>query len=113
MPKPKGTTGATKMKIMAIICHNCEYGRDAYGYNIWQSLKELFYIYLNDCDVRNVYHHLKELCDLGLVARVEGEGADADNRCLYRLTETGQGMRDRYTPYLEIVHRSSGVKSKY
>ena len=103
--------GATKMKVMAIICHNCEYGNESYGYNIWQSLKGVFHIYLNDCDVRNVYHHLKELGDLDLVARVEGE--DADKRCLYRLTERGQGMRDRYTPYLKIVHKSSGVKSKY
>lgn len=113
LPKPKGTMGATKMKIMAIICYKCEHGREAYGYNIWQNLKELFYIYLNDCDVRNVYHHLKELCDLGLVARVGGEEDDADNRCLYRLTKRGEGIRKRYTPYLEIVHKSSDVPSNY
>ena len=113
MPKPKGTMGATKMKIMAIICHNCEYGNESYGYNIWQSLKGVFHIYLNDCDVRNVYHHLKELCELDLAVRIEGEAADSNTRCLYRLTEKGTSMRDRYSPYLEIVHRSSGAPSKY
>ena len=67
MVKPKGTTGATKMKIMAIIDHNCGNGADSYGYTIWQSLKAHFYIYLTDGDVRNVYHHLKELTELGYI----------------------------------------------
>jgi len=86
LPKPKGTLGGTKMKIMAIICHNCEKGSDSYGYTIWQSLKDVFHIYLNDCDVRNVYHHLKELCEI----------------------EQG-----RYAPYLEVLRQASSPPSKY
>ncbi len=113
LPKPKGTTGATKMKIMAVIRHNCETSGISYGYNIWQTLKDYFYIYLNDCDVRNVYHHLRELCDLDLLERVEEQETDPNKRCLYQLTEKGRNMESRYAPYLEIVRRGSGHPSKY
>jgi len=80
MVKPKGTTGATKMKIMAIIDHNCGNGADSYGYTIWQSLKAHFYIYLTDGDVRNVYHHLKELTELGYLIRAENLLEDPTKR---------------------------------
>lgn len=113
MPKPKGTTGATKMKIMAIIRHNCESGGMSYGYSIWQSLKDKFHIYLNDCDVRNVYHHLKELCDLELLERNEALETDPDQRCLYELTEKGRELEGRYAVYLEIIRRVTGMPSKY
>lgn len=108
MPKPKGTTGATKMKIMAIICHNGEYGKDSYGYIIWQSLKDPFHTYLNDCDVRNVYHHLKELCELELLERIGTLDSDTNKRCLYKLTAKGRNLRYKYAPYLEILYQSSG-----
>ncbi len=111
--KPKGTTGATKMKIMAIICHNCEHGEDSYGYTIWQSLKEHFYIYLRDSDVRNVYHHLKELTELDYIVRDETFRNDPAKRCLYQLTDKGRSLEGRYSPYLEIVRRSPGSISKY
>jgi len=111
--KPKGTTGATKMKIMAIIRYNCECGEDSYGYTIWRSLKEYFYIYLTDSDVRNVYHHLKGLTDLDYIVRDEGFQSDPTKRCLYHLTEKGRSLEDRYSPYLEIVRRSPGSISKY
>ena len=113
MVKPKGTTGATKMKIMAIISHNCEKGVDAYGYTIWQTLKQNFHIYLGDSDVRNVYHHLKELADLGYIHRQESAEDDPTKRCLYWITETGQGIENRYTPYLDIIRRSSRHMRKY
>jgi hypothetical protein len=45
--------------------------------------------------------------------RIEGEAADSNTRCLYRLTEKGESLRDRYSPYLEIVHRSYRAPSKY
>jgi len=106
LPKPKGTTGATKMKIMAIVCYNAECGQESYGYNIWQSLKDHFHIYLEDNDIRNVYHHLKGLCALGLLSREEIQTPGAPKRCLYHLTEKGLGLRHRYTRYLEIVRRS-------
>jgi hypothetical protein len=68
LPKPKGTIGGTKMKIMALICNNSDCGMESYGYNIWQSLKSNFHIYLNDNDIRNVYHHLRGLCELDLLS---------------------------------------------
>jgi DNA-binding PadR family transcriptional regulator len=112
MVKPKGTVGATKMKIMAIISYNCNHGDEAYGYNIWQCLKDYFHIYLKDCDVRNVYHHLKELSELGYLERMASLDEDPHNRCLYTLTDEGRGLENRYSPYLEIVERST-VSTKY
>ncbi|UCH57885.1 MAG: helix-turn-helix transcriptional regulator [Candidatus Bathyarchaeota archaeon] len=113
MVKPKGTTGATKMKILALICHNCEYGKDSYGYTLWQSLKDYFYIYLKDSDVRNVYHHLSELTHLGYLTRMDNLEEDPNKKCLYQLTEKGRGLEARYAPYLDIVRRSLGPIRKY
>ena len=113
MVKPKGTTGATKMKIMAVIDHNCVNGADSYGYTIWQSLKNHFHIYLTDSDVRNVYHHLKELTDLGYIVREENLLEDPTKRCLYTITENGRSLENRYSPYLDIVRRSVGSTRKY
>ena len=111
--KPKGTTGATKMKIMALICNNQNSGRESYGYTIWQSLKELFHIYLNDCDVRNVYHHLKELCDLDLIVKADSPVTGVDKRCYYTITDKGLEMKIKYDPYLEILRKAPGFRSKY
>ena len=108
MPKPKGATGATKMKIMAIICYNADCGLNSYGYNIWQDLKTHFYTYLNDDDVRNVYRHLKDLCALDLIEREEVFGPGYTKRCLYHMTEKGRSFKTRYRRYLEIVHRTAG-----
>ena len=113
MVKPIGTTGATKMKIMAIIDYNCDNGLDSYGYTIWQSLKNNFHIYLTGGDVRNVYHHLKELTDLGYLYREENLLEDPTNKCLYTLTENGRGLENRYSPYLDIVRRNAGPVRKY
>ena len=101
MPKPKGTTGATKMKILAIVHHNSERGSASYGYSIWQDLKTYFHIYLDVGDTRNVYHHLKTLCAMDLLAREEDPSPT--RRCLYRLTERGRNLRGRYERYLKIV----------
>ena len=113
MPKPKGTLGGTKMKIMAIVCHNYEIGSDSYGYTIWQSLKDVFHIYLNDCDVRNVYHHLKELCEIEFLERLGESVADPSQRCLYNLTDKGRSVQGRYAPYLEVLRQASSPPSKY
>jgi len=101
MPKPKGTTGATKMKILAIINQKSASGEDSYGYCIWKSLKEYFFIYLNDSDIRNVYHHLNDLCGLNYLEkdRSELEGG----RCLYRMTLDGYTLRIRYQKYMNIL----------
>ena len=101
------------MKIMAIIYNNQYSGTQSYGYLIWQSLKELFHIYLNDCDVRNVYHHLKELHELDLIERKDSSQIDANKRCFYTITGKGIEMKGRYDPYIEILEKSPSVLSKY
>jgi len=106
LPKPKGTIGGTKMKIMALICYNSDCGMESYGYNIWQSLKSNFHIYLNNNDIRNVYHHLRGLCDLDLLSRVGTSLVEADNRCYYNLTEKGLNLKHKYQLYLNIVQRN-------
>jgi hypothetical protein len=118
------------MKIMAIIYNNQDSGTESYGYLIWQSLKELFHIYLNDCDVRNVYHHLKELYELDLIERMDSSQIDelyeldliermdssqidANKRCFYTITRKGIEMKRRYDPYIEILEKSPSILSKY
>lgn len=101
MPKPRGTCGATKMKIMAVIYNNEQYGLESYGYNIWQSLKEEFYTYINDNDIRNVYHHLNDLCSLGYIRKCP-ESSNAIKQC-YRITQSGINMEEKYRPFVDIL----------
>ena len=107
--KPRGTTGSTKMKILAIIHHNYEMGDASYGYGIWRDLKRYFHIYLDDRDIGNVYRHLKELCALRMVRRIDN--ADGERRCYYDITERGLMLRSRYERYLDIVRRKSASDS--
>ena len=99
MPKPKGTTGSTKMKILSVICFNQECGNESYGYNIWLDLKQSFFMYMNDNDIRNVYHHLNDLCRLGYLQRDKTQ--EESGKCLYHLTNTGLNVRPRFDMYLE------------
>ena len=101
MPKPKGTCGATKMKILAVIYNNEQYGQESYGYNIWQNLKNEFYTYLNDNDIRNVYHHLNDLCTLGYIQKCP-EGSDDIKQC-YRITQSGVNIEEKFRPFVEIL----------
>ena len=103
MPKPKGTCGATKLKIMAVIYNNEQYGHESYGYNIWQSLKDEFYTYVNDNDVRNVYHHLNDLCTIGYIKKCP-DSCDEIKQC-YRITQSGINLEEKYKPYLEILSK--------
>ncbi len=105
MPKPKGTCGATKMKIMAVICNNCDHGKDSYGYEIWQQLKENFFVYMNDNDIRNVYHHLNDLCGVGYISKTRE--SDECPKCYYTLTTTGQNLKHRYDHFIEIIKSNS------
>jgi DNA-binding transcriptional ArsR family regulator len=109
MPKPKGTTGATKMKILAVICHNKECGIESYGYDIWLNLKEYFHLYLNDNDIRNVYHHLYDLGDLGLIKRMKGHYEK--QKCLYELTQKGIDLKNRYDVYMNLLYSQKGPAS--
>ncbi len=101
MPKPKGTCGSTKMKILAVIYNNEQYGHESYGYNIWQSLKEEFYIYMNDNDIRNVYHHLNDLCSLGYIKKCP-EGSDDIKQC-YRITQSGIAIEEKFRSFVDIL----------
>jgi len=104
MVKPKGTIGSTKMKIMAVIHCNCSNNMDTHGYTIWQTLKNSFHVYLDDNDVRNVYHHLKGLSELGYLGRRE---PDSTVKCCYDITEKGMQLALRYEPYLKVLDRAS------
>ncbi len=101
MPKPKGTCGATKMKIMAVIRTHENVGKKSYGYNIWQCLKGNFYTYINDNDIRNVYHHLNDLCGLGYLTKIP-EGSVDGKQC-YKVTEAGIEFEQKYSPFMEIL----------
>jgi hypothetical protein len=105
LPKPKGTTGATKMKILSVICYNAKQGVDSYGYNIWQDLKEHFFTYMNDNDIRNVYHHLNDLCRLKLLEREKTD--DEGGKCYYYMTNSALDLRYRYQKYLDILESNS------
>jgi DNA-binding PadR family transcriptional regulator len=101
MPKPQGTCGATKMKILAIISANTESGQESYGYDIWKNMKDHFHIYLDDGDIGNVYHHLNDLCTLNYVTRED----EIDGKCFYNITEEGTALKGRYEQYLAIMKR--------
>jgi len=102
MPKPAGTCGSTKMRILAIICHNSENGRQTYGYDIWKTMKQRFHTYMNDSDVGNVYHHLTDLYTLNFISRVD---ESPDGRCYYRITDEGLALRGRYRNFIDILER--------
>jgi DNA-binding PadR family transcriptional regulator len=110
MPKPVGTCGATKMKILAIMSIDYSNGQDSYGYDIWQRLKDNFYTYMDDNDVRNVYHHLNDLCSLGYIAK---RGEDEERpKCYYTLTPMADDLRQRYMRFLDILQGSAAEAPK-
>ena len=109
MPKPKGTCGATKMKILAIMAYEADIGKMSYGYDIWQRLKDNFYTYMGDNDVRNVYHHLNDLCGLGYVAK--GDEIEECSKCYYTLTPNGSRLKHRYQQFLDILESTAASGS--
>jgi DNA-binding PadR family transcriptional regulator len=110
MPRPFGTIGETKLKILAIIHYNELQGNSSYGYNIWVFLKRNFFLYMDKEDLRNVYRHLKELNNLGLVERGEYQSVkDAPKRQPYSLTEKGRVLKQRFNRYLDVLSRKNSV----
>lgn len=104
VPRPVGTIGETKLKILAIMYHNELQGVTSYGYNIWTSLKKDFHCYLNNGDLRNVYRHLKDLNKLGLVDRgTEQLAKGAPKRQPYSLTDKGRQLKQKFNRYLQIL----------
>jgi len=94
MPRPVGTIGETKLKILAIIYRNELQGITSYGYNIWTILKKKFHCYLDDSYLRNVYRHLKDLNGVGLVKKGTNHLTNgAPKRQLYSLTDKGRQLK--------------------
>lgn len=104
MPKPQGTIGETKIEILAIIYRNEVNKSGSYGYSIWTTLKKHFYCYLDDADLRNVYRHLKDLGETGLIEKSTKQvGGNTPERQLYLLTERGRQLKNRFNKYLQIM----------
>lgn len=104
VPRPVGTIGETKLKILAIMYHDELQGVTSYGYNIWTKLKRDFHCYLNDGDLRNVYRHLKDLHRLGLVDRGKEQLAKgAPRRQPYSLTDKGRELKQKFNRHLLIL----------
>ena len=103
MPRPIGTLGETKFKILATIYNNESQGLPSYGYNIWLHLKKKFYLYMDKDDLRNVYRHLKELGNLGLVETGLVQTVNgAPPRKPYILTPKGRELKYRFDKYLRV-----------
>lgn len=110
MPKPFGSIGQTKLKILAIIHHNELDDGASYGYNIWNALREKFHCYMDKGNLRNVYRHLEDLKKVGLIDIGKSQlmqGAPA--RKVYKLTEKGRGLEEKYSKYLEILYHHRAV----
>jgi DNA-binding PadR family transcriptional regulator len=104
MPKPQGSIGETKFKILAIIYRNDVNGSGSYGYSIWTTMKKRFYCYLDDANLRNVYRHLKDLDEAGLIEKgTKQTGENSPGRQLYLLTESGRQLKNKFNRYLQIL----------
>lgn len=104
MPKPKGTIGATKFKILAIICRSNLIGDNSYGYDIWKTMKKRFHYYLDEIDLRNVYRHLKDLEEDGLIQKsTKQNNGNSPERQFYLITEQGKQLKAKFNKYLQIL----------
>ena len=104
MPRPHGSIGETKCKILAIIYRNEINGNESYGYNIWSLMKTQFHCYLENINLRNVYRHLKDLEEAGLIRKRTKQGVkNAPNRQLYSLTEKGKQLKVKFEKYSQIL----------
>ena len=104
VPRPHGTLGETKLKILSIIHHNNLLKKPAYGYQIWTTLRDQFHCYLDFQNVSNVYRHLKDLHEVGLIRKSrEQSNLDSPKTQPYTLTEKGRRMKPKFTQYLQIL----------
>ena len=100
MPRPHGSIGETKLKILAIICNNGA----SHGYGIWATLKNSYNCYLDDLNLRNVYHHLHDLKKLGLVERsLSQPNKNSPKKHPYRLTDKGKTLEEKFRKYLDLL----------
>lgn len=106
--KPRGSIGETKLKVMAILHYEEGVGITSYGYGMWKVMKERYHSCLSEDGLRNIYHHLEDLNDLGLIRRVSDQPIKgAPRRRVYRLTEKGRDLQNKFARYLEILQESS------
>ena len=104
MPKPHGSIGEMKFKILAILYRNEVDGKGSYGYGIWTILKRRFYCYLDDSNLRNVYRHLKDLEKVGLIEKSTKQTREnSPERHLYLLTKNGRQLKNRFNGYLQML----------
>lgn len=107
MGKPRGSIGETKLKILAILCHNEALEISSYGYGIWSTLNRRLNSYFGEDGLRNAYHQLDDLCDLGLVKRGTIQTMNgASDRRIYHLTEKGRRLHERFEKYLASLRTS-------
>jgi len=100
LPRPRGSIGETKLKILAIIHRN----GTSHGYSIWTTLKDSFHCYLDDLSLRNVYHHLHDLKRLGLVERsLTQTNQNSPKNHRYKLTERGKELEAKLRKYLDLL----------
>ncbi|MFX1519885.1 MAG: helix-turn-helix transcriptional regulator [Promethearchaeota archaeon] len=91
---PSSTLSKTKQKIIAIMYHLEKNDDTPYGYKIWKLLSKLEKE-LGSPDIRNVYRHLNDLCELQYVAKGTSENPkDAPPRQVYQLTEEGKDFAE-------------------
>ena len=87
MPKPQGTIGETKFKILSIVYRNDVDGNGSYGYGIWAIMKKRFYCYLEEA---------------GLIEKSTTQTREnSPERQLYLLTESGRQLKARFNKYLQ------------
>jgi DNA-binding PadR family transcriptional regulator len=100
MPRPRGSIGETKLKILAIIHNNGVH----HGYGIWTTLKERLHLYLDEQNRRNVYHHLHDLNELGLIKRGSSQtNENSPTTHPYRLTDKGKELEGKFRKYLNLL----------
>jgi len=105
--KPRGSIGETKLKVMAILRHEEQAGITSYGYGIWKVMKERYHSCLSEDGLRNIYHHLEDLNDLGLIRKVSIHSVKgAPKRRLYSLTEKGRDLQNKFARYLAVLQVS-------
>ena len=91
---PSPTLSKTKQKILAIIYLLEKKESSPYGYKIWQLLNK-FERDLISPDIRNVYRHLSDLCELQYIVKDSSEDPrDAPPRQVYKLTEEGKNFTE-------------------
>lgn len=91
---PSSTLSKTKQKILAIMYHLENKNSSPYGYKIWQMLNK-FEHDMGSPDIRNVYRHLSDLCELQYIVKDSSEDPkDAPQRHIYKLTEEGKNFTE-------------------